>query len=145
MTNKRKSIDELRDIGDAIDESILAASDAEVSEELVSLGIDPNKVEAEMGAIAEEAKRLAGKSRLARAKNDVSAFRRNSPNVATSDKSALRSKLQRMRSGRPEENDGLMMAARKGKDMSANDEEGALDDLAQLEALESEDPEASKK
>jgi hypothetical protein len=49
-----------------------------------------------------------------------------------------------MRSGSPGENDGLMMAARKGKGMSPGDEEGALDDLAQLEALESKDPEASK-
>lgn len=37
-----------------------------------------------------------------------------------------------------------MMAARKGKEVSADDEEGALDDLAQLNALESKDPEASK-
>ena len=143
MTNKRKSIEELRDLGYAIDESILGASDAEVSEELASLGIDPEKVTAEMDAIAEEAKRLAGKSRLARAKDAVSSFR-NPPNSSPGDRTALRSRLQRMRSGRPGGNDGLMMAARKGKDMSASDEEGALDDLAQLEALESEDPEASK-
>jgi hypothetical protein len=49
-----------------------------------------------------------------------------------------------MRSGRPGENDGLMMAARKGKEISLSDEEGALDDLAQLEALDAEDPKASK-
>jgi hypothetical protein len=144
MTNKRKSIDELRDIGDAIDESILGASDAEVGEELASLGIDPAKVAVEMDAIAQEAKRIAGKSRLARAKDAVSAFRRNSPNAVPGDRTALRSRLHRMRSGKPGGNDGLMTAARKGKDMSASDEEGALDDLAQLEALESEDPEASK-
>jgi hypothetical protein len=144
MTNKRKSIDELRDIGEAIDESILGASDAEVSDELASLGIDPTKVGAEMDAIAEEAKRLAGRSRLVRAKDAVSAFRRNPPNAAPSDRSALRSRLQGMRSGRAGGNDGLMMAARKGKDMSASDEEGALDDLAQLETLESENPDASK-
>jgi hypothetical protein len=144
MTNKRKSIDELRDIGDAIDESILRASDAEVNEELASLGVDPEKVAAEMDAIAQEAKRLVGKSRLTRAKNAVSTFRSNPPNAPQVDRAALRSRLQRMRSGRPSENDGLMMAARQGKDMSASDEEGALDDLAQLEALESEDPEASK-
>jgi len=145
MTNKCKSIDELRDIGDAIDESILGASDAEVSEELASLGVDPEKVAAEMGAIAQEAKRLAGKSRLARAKDAMSTFRNNPPNAPQGDRrTALRSRLQRMRSGRPGENDGLMMAARKGKDMSASDEEGTLDDLAQLEALESEDPKALK-
>jgi hypothetical protein len=144
MTKKRKSIDELRDLSDAIDESILGASDAEVSEELASLGIDPEKVAAEMDAIAQEAKRLAGKSRLARANDAVSAFRSNPPNASQGDRTALRSRLQRMRSGRPGENDDLMMAGRKGKEMSPSDEEGALDDLAQLEALESEDPEASK-
>jgi len=144
MTNKRKSIDELRDIGDAIDQSILRASDAEVNEELASLGINPEKVAAEMDAIAQEAKRLAGKSRLAGAKDAVRNFRSNRPNVPQGNRTALHSRLQRMRSGRPDVNDGLMMAARKGKGMSASDEEGALDDLAQLEALESEDPEVSK-
>ena len=74
----------------------------------------------------------------------MSAFRSNPPNVAPGDRSALRSRLQRMRSGRPGGDDGLTMAARKGKDMSASDEEGALDDLAQLETLESENPDASK-
>lgn len=144
MTNKRKSTEELRDLSNVIDDSILGASDAEVSEELASLGIDPEKVAAEMGAIAQEAKRLAGKSRIARAKDAVSTFRSNQPKAPQDDRTALRSRLQRMRSGRPGGNNGLMMAARKGKDMSASDEEGALDDLAQLEALEFEDPEASK-
>jgi hypothetical protein len=144
MTNKRKSIDELRDLSDAMDESILGASDAEVREELASLGLDPEKVAAEMDAIAQEARRIAGKSRLARAKDAVSAFRSNQPNASHADMAVLRSKLQKMRSGRSGENDGLMMAARKGKQLSVSDEEGVLDDLAQLEALESEDPEASK-
>jgi hypothetical protein len=98
-----------------------------------------------MDAIAEEAKRFAGKSRLARAKDAVSAFRSRRPNAVPGDRTTLRSRLQTMRSGRSGGNDGLAMAARKGKDISASDEEGALDDLAQLEALESEDPEASKK
>jgi len=144
MTNKRKSIDELRDIGDAIDESILGASNAEVNEELASLGIHPERVAAEMDAIAEEAKRLAGRSRLASAKDAVSAFRSDRPNAIAGDRTALRSRLQGIQSGRQGGDSGLMMAARKGKNMSASDEEGALDDLAQLEALESEDPEVSK-
>jgi hypothetical protein len=144
MTNKRKSIDELRDMGYAIDESILGASDIDVSEELASFGIDPEKVAAEMDAITDEAKRFAGKSRLARAKDAVSSFRSNAPKSSPGDRAALRSRLQRMRSARPGGNDGLMMAARKGKDMPASDDEGTLDDLAQLEALESEDSKASK-
>ena len=144
MINRRKSTDELRNLSDEIDDSILGALDAEVSEELASVGIDPEKVAAEMGAIAQEAKRLAGKSRLARAKDAVNTFRSNPPNTPQGDRTALRSRLQRMRLAGPSGNDGLMIAARKGKDMSDNDEEGAVDDLAQLEALESEDPEASK-
>jgi hypothetical protein len=144
MTNKRKSVDELRDLSDAIDDSILSASDAEVREELASRGLDPEKVAAEMDAIAQEAKRIAGKSRLARAKDAVSSFHSNRPDASHDDRSVLRSKFEKMRSGRSNENDGLMMAARKGKEMSPSDQEGALDDLAQLEALESEDPEASK-
>ena len=144
MTNKRKSIDELRDLSDAIDDSILSASDAEVREELASLGLDAEKVAGEMDAIAQEAKRIAGKSRLARAKGAVSVFRSNRPSASHADRSELRFKFQKMRSGRSGENDGVMMAARKGKQLSASDEEGALDDLAQLEALECEDPEASK-
>jgi hypothetical protein len=139
-----KSTDELRNLSDEIDDSILGASDAEVSEELASLGIDPEKVAAEMSAIVQEAKRLAGKSRLARAKDAVSTLRSNPPNAPQGDRTALRSRLQRMRSGKSDGNNGLMMAARRGKDISASDEEGALDDLAQLDALESEDPEASK-
>lgn len=143
MISKRKSIDELRDLGVAIDESILRASDAEVREELLSLGFDPEKVAAEMDAIAEEAKWLAGKSRLARAKDAVSAFRGNRQNAPHADRSVLRSKFQKMRLAKSD-NDGLMIAARKGKEMSPSDEEGALDDLAQLERLESEDPEVSQ-
>jgi hypothetical protein len=38
---------------------------------------------------------------------------------------------------------GMMMAARKGKKLSGKDEEGALDDLAQLEALENEGDDAA--
>jgi hypothetical protein len=97
-----------------------------------------------MDVIAQEAKKVGGKSRLSRAKEAVSAFRSNPPNVLQVNKTALRSRLQRMRSGRPGENDGLMIAARKGKEISLNDEEGVLDDLARLEVLEAEDPEASK-
>lgn len=144
MISKRRSTDELRDLSDEIDESILDASDTDVTEELASLGVDPENVAAEMDAIAREAKRMAGKSRLAGAKEAVAAFSSKRPNAAQSDRSVLQAKFQKMRSGGSGNNDGLMLAARKGKQISSKDEDGALDDLAQLEALKSEDPEASK-
>jgi hypothetical protein len=49
-----------------------------------------------------------------------------------------------MRSGSKSADDGLMMAARKGKQLLQNDEESAMDDLAQLEALEAQDDKASE-
>jgi hypothetical protein len=143
MTSKRRSIDELRDLSDAIDESILSASDAEVSEELALFGIDPEKVAAEMDALTQEAKRMAGRLRLARARDAVTNFRSNQTSATRPDRTALRAKLQKMRLGAVGD-DSMTMAARKGKPLSTDDEEGAVDDLAQLEALESEDPEASK-
>jgi hypothetical protein len=144
MTNKQKATEELRNLDDQLEESILNASDTEVSEELSEAGIDPLIVAGEMDAIAQEAKAKAGKSRLAAAK-EASAHFRARMSAQPADRSKLRAKLERMRSASPGSNDsGSMMAARKGKEIGADDEEGALDDLAQLDALESKDGEASK-
>lgn len=142
MSSKRKSVDELRDLSDAIDEAILGASDDDVNEELTLLGFDPDKVAAEMRAAAQEAKAIAGRLRLVRAKEAVTEFRKKPTQATVSDRAALRAKFERMRTGAGD--DSMMMAARKGKQLSSDDEDGALDDLAQLEALEAEDPEASK-
>lgn len=145
MTNKRKPTDELRDLSDRIDESILIASDDEVSEELVALGLDPKKAVMEMDAIAEEAKLRAGKLLLANAKEAAHAFRSKRPVTTVADRSVLGARLQQMRSARPGASSaGMTMAARKGQHLTESDEVGALDDLAQLDALESEDLEASK-
>jgi hypothetical protein len=46
-----------------------------------------------------------------------------------------------MRAGKGGNASGLMMAAREGDGLSESDEEGAVDDMAQLEALEAQDPE----
>ena len=86
---------------------------------------------------------MAGRLRLARARNAVTNFRSNLTSAIQPDRTTLRAKLQKMRSGFVGD-DSITMAARKGKPLSTDDEEGAIDDLAQLEAIESEDPEASK-
>ncbi|RWB71515.1 MAG: hypothetical protein EOQ50_21610 [Mesorhizobium sp.] len=142
MSSKRKSVDELRDLSDAIDESILAASDDEIDEELALLGLDPTKVAVEMEALAQEAKKMAGRLRLERAKQAMADFHSKPTTTRFPDRAALRSKFDRMRSGG--DGQSMTMAARKGKHLSSDDEDGALDDLAQLEALEAEDPEAPK-
>jgi hypothetical protein len=145
MTNKLKATQELRNLTDSLEESILNASDAEVSEELSEAGIDPMKAASEMDAFLQEAKLKAGKKRLADAKQASALFRAGHANALPSNKSKLRAKLQDMRNASGRGNaDGMMMAARKGKAISPDDEEGTLDDLAQLEALESDDPPVSE-
>jgi hypothetical protein len=137
MTNKRKSRDELRYLSRAIDDSILCATDAEIAEELTLLGIDPDKAASEIDAFVEEAKRMAGKVRLDRAREAATSFRGAATNLRPADTTVLRSSFDRMRSGSGAAG-GMMLAARKGKQVSDDDDDGLLDDLAQLEALEAE-------
>jgi hypothetical protein len=143
MNSRRRASDELRKISDAIDESILGASAEELREELVAQGLDPAKVVAEMDAIAEKAKTAGAKARLERAKDAVKSFNSERPQTQTIDRATLRSDLRQMRSGRANNDDRMMMAARKGKKLSESDEEGTLDDLALLKALEAKDSEAA--
>jgi hypothetical protein len=49
-----------------------------------------------------------------------------------------------MKSAGPKNAPEVMMAARKGKGLSKSDEDGVVDDLAQLQALEAEEPEAGE-
>jgi hypothetical protein len=144
MSNGRKAIEELRRIDDAIDESILSTSAKDLREELAEEGVDPDKVIAEMDAITRDAKIAGAKMRLMQAKESVASLKTERTNVQPGDRIALRAKLRRMRSGGKSGGEGLMMAARKGKQLSPSDEEGALDDLAELESLETLDDGASE-
>jgi len=141
MTRKSTGSEELRRIGDAIDESILDASPAELREEIAALGLEADKVLAEMDAIVASAKRSCAKLRLEQAKEAVASFKLQRSGVSPIDRETVRTKLHAMRSAEGESLSGRMMAARKGKKLSDSDEEGTLDDLAQLEALENEEAE----
>ena len=139
MTKKGTGSEELRRIGEAIDESILNASSAELREEAAAQGLDVDKVGAEMDAILANAKSACAKQRLARAKEAVVVFKSQTAVVSPVQSEATRKKLRAMRSADGTSAAGLMMAARKGKSVSESDEQGEVDDLAQLEALESEE------
>lgn len=143
MSNKPNAVTELRRIDDAIEESILNASGDELRDELADEGLDPEKVVAEMDAIAREAKLAGAKIRLEEAQSAVESFKSRRTDSRAIDKAKFRAKLQQMRSGTKGDGEGLMMAARKGRNVSQSDEDGLLDDLAQLEALEAQDDEAS--
>jgi hypothetical protein len=141
MSSKITGHEQLQRITDALDEDILNASPAELREALALEGLVEAKVIAEMDAALAEAKRSCGKLRLEQAKAAVATHGSEASNVSSIDRERVRSKLDAMRSGSGENVAGMMMAARKGKKLSDRDEEGTLDDLAQLEALENGDEE----
>ncbi|WP_316159310.1 hypothetical protein [Bradyrhizobium sp. SZCCHNRI3042] len=136
MTRKNRGRNELQRISNAFDEDILNASPTQLRELLAEEGLDETKVVAEMDAILEQAKRSCGKAKLDQAKTAIAARGSEPSNVSAIDRERVRGKLGAMRSGAGENMEGMMMAARQGKKLSARDEEGALDDLAQLEAME---------
>ncbi|MDA9542279.1 hypothetical protein ACM41_39925 [Bradyrhizobium sp. CCBAU 21362] len=139
MTGRRTSQDELRKLDDAIDESILAASSEELRDDLAAMGMDPDAVVSEMDAITAHAKSVAAKKSLEQAKQAVLAFKTRPTKSSPEDRDAYRRKLEAMRAGEATVAFD-MLAARKGKGLSDSDEQGMLDDLAQLAALEAEDP-----
>jgi hypothetical protein len=145
MTKKITATEELRRIGEAFDDSILAASPEELREELATQGLDVQKVVAEMDAINASAKLAGAKMRLERARDAVKVARSQPTAVSSAERESVRAKLHDMRAGKGGNASGLMIAARKGDGLSESDEEGAVDDMAQLEALEAQDPETDGK
>lgn len=139
MTKKRTAVDELRSIDDAIERSILDASAEELRDELAQDGLDWDKLVAETDALIADSKSQAGRLRLSRAREELKAFQAK-PAEGPVDRAGHRTRLNRMRAGAKS---GVMMAARKGKHLSEQDEEGAVDDLELLRRLEADNSESS--
>jgi hypothetical protein len=127
-------MDRLLKIGEAIDESIIDASEKELREDFAEQGHDFDKAVARVGSTIERAKASAAKMRFELAKRDMKEFHDQS-NVRTLDLAKARRRLDGMVAGDAAD---TMMAARKGGKLSERDEDGIVDDLAQLEALENE-------
>jgi hypothetical protein len=137
MSKEPTDLERLSKIGAAIDDSILDASEADLREDFKEAGDDFDKAVARAGSAVERAKIHAARLRFERAQTEVKAFREQG-NVRTLDLAKARRRLEGMRSGQAED---AMMAARKGGKLSERDEQGLLDDLAQLHALENEEKE----
>jgi hypothetical protein len=127
-------MDRLLKIGEAIDESIIEASEKELREDFAEQGHDFDKAVARVGSTIEKAKASAAKMRFELAKREMKEFHDRS-NVRTLDLTKARRRRDDMVAG---DDGGTMMAARKGGKLSERDEDGIVDDLAQLEALENE-------
>jgi hypothetical protein len=140
MTRKPSDMDRLLKIGEAIDESIIEASEKELREDFAEQGHDFDKAVARVGSTIERAKASAAKMRFELANREMKKFHDRS-NVRTLDLTKARRRRDDMVAG---DAGGTMMAARKGGKLSERDEDGIVDDLAQLEALENEADEEGK-
>jgi hypothetical protein len=137
MSRDPTDLEKLSKLDQAIDDSILEASEADLREDFKEAGDDFDKAVARAGRALERAKARAARMRFKRAQDEAKAYR-GQENVRSFDLAKARRRLDGMRSGEVED---AMMAARKGGKLSQRDEENLLKDLAQLEALENDDKE----
>jgi len=134
MSRDPTDLEKLSKFDQAIDDSILEASEADLREDFKEVGEDFDKAVARAGRALEQAKARAARMRFKRAQDESKAYREQE-NVKSFDLAKARRRLDGMRSGEAEK---AMMAARKGGKLSQRDEENLLKDLAQLEALEND-------
>jgi hypothetical protein len=120
-------------IKDAFLDNILETSEADLREEFVEEGRSPDEVVALMKARLAAAHEVCAQARMSEARAGLAAFRKEEK-VVPLDLARQRERLAAMRSRAPAAS-GMMMAARKGEGLSERDEEGLLEDLADLERL----------
>lgn len=137
MSRDPTDLEKLAKLDQAIDDSILEASESDLREDFKEAGDDFDKAVARAGRALEQAKARAARMRFKQAQDEAKAYREQG-SVKSFDLAKARRRLDGMRSGEVE---NAMMAARKGGKLSQRDEENLLKDLAQLEALENDDKE----
>lgn len=138
-SRKNPAREQLDRIEDALIESILGASEAELREGMAERGEDPDKCLLRMEQIIAGAKAACGKRRMARAKSELHEWRAGQPKTLKFDREAARARFEKIRSQDPELASKMLLAARKGEGLSERDMEGLLEDLAKLERLGGED------
>jgi hypothetical protein len=142
MTAPRKptSREELANIEDALVDSILNATAAELREEIKAAGGDPDRSITDVDSAITRARAACARETLERAREELAAWQSKNEKATSLDRNAARARFEKMRAGDPELASKMMMAARKGGQggPSEKDMEGVLDDLAELERLERE-------
>jgi hypothetical protein len=141
MTGSRKNParEQLDRIEDALIESILEASEAELRKEMADRGEDPDQCLLRMEQIIAGAKAACGKRRMEHAKSELQEWRAGQPKTLKFDREAARARFEGLRSRDPELASKMLLAARKGEGLSENDMEVLLEDIARLERLDGED------
>lgn len=133
---KSRRAEEQSNFEEALLQSILDASEEDLREDLRLAGQDPDRVIAAFDAVVASAAKATAQRRMAQAKADLALFQAEARSKAPSTgREGAREQLERLRRGDAALNEGMMLAARKGMGMSSQDEEGLLDDLADLDRL----------
>lgn len=127
---------ELNNIEDALVESILDASEAQIRAEITEAGFDPDSCIADVDKTIASAKAECTRKRLTLARTELAAWRKHIGELDTNSIETARQRLNQLRSGDDELDKRMMMAARKGEGLSDSDLEGLLEDFAALEHLE---------
>lgn len=137
MTDSKKptSREELERIEDAWVENILNTSGDDLRIEITQDGDDPNAYVALADAMLASALEKCSRERLSRAKAEAAAFRTKKAQTVVP--FSRESATIESTSDHPEP---LMMAARKGKQLSRRDEDAVSRAKARLRQLEAEDP-----
>jgi hypothetical protein len=135
---KPKASEELERIEDALVESLLDAAGEDVRKEIVSSGGDPEAVVAAVDATITSARTKSAQARLDQARAELSAWRSKSGPASVLERNAALARFERLRSGNFDPDSKMMMAARKGEELSDSDLDGVIEDIAELERLERE-------
>lgn len=134
---KRTASDEINGIEDALVESILGTSGNELREEFSAAGLEPDACIKDIEERISSARAECTESRLDEAREALAAWRAGSKKPGAALLEAARDRLQRIRTDDRELDSRMMLAARKGEGLSESDLEGLLEDLVDLERLES--------
>lgn len=139
MTNVGKPKgSELERIEDALVDSLLDASGEDLRREIVDLGgSTDDAVIARVDETIRSARAASARRRLEQAKSELAAWR-TGQRPTRAEREAAQARLGRLRSGQVDADAPMMMAARKGEGLSESDEQGLIEDLAELERLERE-------
>jgi hypothetical protein len=128
---------ELERIEDALVDSLLDASGEDLRREIADLGGNADAVIARADATIRSARAASALRRLEQAKSELAAWR-TGQRPTTTEREAAQVRLGRLRSAQFDPGVPTMMAARKSEGLSESDEQGLIEDLAELERLERE-------
>jgi hypothetical protein len=134
--SRNKPIDAslLAQINDALLDSIFELSEADLDAEFTEVGLDPSAEAARTRGAIEKAMKTSAKASLVAAKAELARFKREQAGDTRGADSG-KALLERIKARDPAMSE-MMMAARKGRTLSASDEIGLAEDLADLEKLD---------